>query len=436
MARRHQRWLAFAAARIRRVTTAARQAVMTDVDVTSDKRAADLAEAEAFATSAAQLGAAMAKVAQVRAYLDVSGAAATPAARALLARLWDQMPPQDAQLIRQVVENDLGSALSTHFTTWSDQPLAAASLGQVHAAEADGQRLAVKVQYPGVAEALRDDLQSPALLKRLLGGELSENAAGEALSVMRAQLLSELDYRAEARSLERFAQLYRGDKSIVIPRVDRKRSGDRVLAMEHLDGKPLAEFEHAPQAVRDALARTIFRFTLGAPLIHGLFNADPHPGNYLVLDGAAGRVGFIDFGSVAELSDEMRAADHQLWLALIHRDGEALRHAANRQGLVAAADTFESAGWREWERALGEPFLTRAATELTPDRVTTLIARTGDLLRLRRLQLAPGAILLWRQRLGALSVIANLRPRLSWRKLIAEILDDGRNPISLFERWR
>jgi predicted unusual protein kinase regulating ubiquinone biosynthesis (AarF/ABC1/UbiB family) len=434
--RRYQRWLAFAAAQLKRATATAKQAVLSDVDVTADKRAADLAEAAAFASAAGELGAAMAKVAQVRAYLDVAGAAATPEARALLSRLWDRMPPRDPAEIRRVVENTLGSPLSKHFTEWDDRPLAAASLGQVHAATGGGERLAVKVQYPGVAEALRDDLASPKMLERLLGGELSENAAADALDVLRAQLLSELDYAAEAKHLQRFARAYANDKSIIIPRVDLSRSGDRVLSMQRLDGMPLAEFESQPQAERDAVAATIFRFGVGAPLAHGCFNADPHPGNYLVLDGAAGKVGFVDFGSVAELPDEMRAADKQLWLALIHRDGEALRHAAHRQGLVAAADTFESATWREWERAFGEPFLTRKETELSPPQVTTLIARTGELLRLRRIALPPGAIVLWRQRLGMLSVLAGLRPKLRFRQLLAELLDDGRNPIPLFDRWR
>src|SRR5262245_2943744 len=93
MDRRYRRWLAFASARLKRATTTARQAVLTDVDVTTDRRAADLAEAEAFAASAAELGAAVAKIAQVRAYLDVTGIGTTPAARAMLARLWDRMPP-------------------------------------------------------------------------------------------------------------------------------------------------------------------------------------------------------------------------------------------------------------------------------------------------------------------------------------------------------
>src|SRR5262250_2232210 len=99
MQRRYQRWMAFAAARLKRATTTARQAVLTDVDVTRDRRAADLAEAEAFAASAAELGAAVAKIAQVRAYLDVTGLGASAPARAMLARLWDQMPAHPPSVI-------------------------------------------------------------------------------------------------------------------------------------------------------------------------------------------------------------------------------------------------------------------------------------------------------------------------------------------------
>jgi len=435
MERRYRRWLAFAGARLKRATTTARQAVMTDVDVTSDTRAADLAEAEAFATSAGELGAAVAKAAQVRAYLDITGVAATPAARALLARLWDRMPPRPAATIRAVVTAELGAPPEERFAKWDDTPLAAASLGQVHAAEdADGRRFAVKVQYPGVAEALRDDLTSASLLRRIVGDELGAGAAAEALATMREQLLGELDYVAEARWLERFARAFIGDPTIVIPRVDATRSTARVLTMDRLDGRAIADLAEDDAEARRRGARAIFRFAFGAPLQHGIFNADPHPGNYLILAGE--KVGFVDFGSAAALSDELHAVERRLFLSMIRRDGEMLRHAAHEEGLVADAAVFEGSIWREWEEALARPFLTRGEFTLSPKHVARLIARTGELLRLRRIALPAGAILLWRQRLGALAVIAALSPRLDFRRLLADLLDDGRNPLSLYDRWK
>lgn len=438
MQRRYQRLIAFAGARIKRATASARQAVMTDVDVTRDKRAADLAEAEAFATSAAELGAAVAKAAQVRAYLDVTGAATTPEARALLSRLWDRMPPRPPSIIRAAVQAELGAPPEQLFAKWDDEPLAAASLGQVHAAEdADGTRWAVKVQYPGVAETLADDLSSASLLRRVVGSELGENAVEATLAVMRAQLLGELDYRAEAAWLDRFRRAFAmggaANADIVIPRVDAARSSGRLLTMQRLDGTTLGAVAAADAETRQRAARAIFRFAFGGPLQHGIFNADPHPGNYLA-DG--GRIGFVDFGSSAELSDEMRAADKKLFLAMIHRDGEELRHAAHTAGLVGEARVFESAAWREWEEALSAPFLPRVPVTLTSKQVARMITLTGELLRERRIALPPAAMLLWRQRLGALAVIASLSPKLPFRKLLAELLDNGRNPQSLFDRWR
>jgi predicted unusual protein kinase regulating ubiquinone biosynthesis (AarF/ABC1/UbiB family) len=250
---------------------------------------------------------------------------------------------------------------------------------------------------------------------------------------MRAQLLGELDYRAEARWIDRFRVALGGERDLAVPRVDAARSTGRVLTMTRLGGRPLPALADADAATRNRAAAAIFRFAFAGPLRHGMFNADPHPGNYLVDEG---RVGFVDFGSCAELSPAMRAAEQRLFLAMIHRDGETLRHAAHAEGLVEDPLTFEGATWREWEEALCAPFLTRGDFTLTTAQVSRLIARTGDLLRARRLALPPDAILLWRQRLGALAVIAGLSPRLPLRRFLADLLDDGRNPISLYERWR
>ncbi len=434
--RTYRRWLAFAAAKARRLGATVKQAVLTDVDVTEETREADLAEAGAFTRSAGRMRGGMAKVAQIRAYLDGSEGGIAPEARAVFGRLWDKMPGDEPAAIRQVIVEDLGAPPEQLFARWDDQPIAAASLGQVHAAEdAAGAHLAVKVQYPGVAEALRADVASRGLLRRVVGADLGETIGPEALERLRDQLLGELDYLAEARNLERFAVAYAGDPEIVVPRVVRDRSAARVLTMERLEGMPLPELARTgTQDERNRVARTLLRFAIGAPLAHAMLNGDPNPGNYLVLDARAGRVGFVDFGCVVELPEELAAAERQLWLAMIHRDGEALRHAAHREGLVNDAPTFDGAVWREWERTLAGPFLARGEVELTPADAGKLIDLSSQLLRARQLDLPAGSLLLWRQRLGALSVIASLRPRLDVRRVLAELLVD-RHPVPLLDRY-
>jgi predicted unusual protein kinase regulating ubiquinone biosynthesis (AarF/ABC1/UbiB family) len=290
----------------------------------------------------------------------------------------------------------------------------------------------VKVQYPGIAEALEADLQGGALLRRLVGGTLGAQASPEALGALRAQLLSEVDYNAEARNLSRFSSLFTASAEIAVPQVIADRSSRRVLTMTRLEGRPLAALRSASEETRARVARAIFTFAFGTPLHHGMFNADPHPGNYVVGDR---HVGFVDFGAVAELDETMQLAEHKLWLSLIHRNGEALRHAAHQAGLVARAEVFDTHAWRDFERALGAPFLRREAYTLEPAHAATLVEATTQLLATRQADLPPGALILWRQRLGAFRVLADLRPRLPFRRLLAELLDDGRNPICLYDRY-
>lgn len=430
MSRRLKRFAAFARARWKRLSTTVARAVLTDTDVTTDTAAADHAEAQALADAAMAMRAGVAKIAQLRAYLDPT---APDAARTLLSRLWDHMPADAPEAVRRVVTEDLGP-LERHFAEWDDQPLAAASLGQVHAARAhDGTRLAVKVQYPGVAEALAADLASKDVLKRLVGAGLGEAVAREALDVLEAQIRDELDYEKERESLERFRLVCASDPSIVIPRGHRALSSKRVLTMDRLDGRPLAAVMDDAPAARTRTAEVLFRFAFGTPLRHGIANADPNPGNYLVLD--EGRVGFVDFGCVVAHSEEVQAQDRRLWLSMIHRDGETLRHAAHEQGLIARAEILDSTTWREWEEALAAPFLARDYA-LEPAHAQRLIELTSKLVRARAIELPAPVLLLWRQRLGALAVISRLRPRLPFRALLAELLDDRKHPIPLAERYR
>jgi predicted unusual protein kinase regulating ubiquinone biosynthesis (AarF/ABC1/UbiB family) len=150
------------------------------------------------------------------------------------------------------------------------------------------------------------------------------------------------------------------------------------------------------------------------------------------------QVGFVDFGCTFELPPEIVEADRALFLAIIHRDGEELRYAAHRCGLIrkAQAQTFDSTNYRSWEQLLSAPFLTTEPAELHPSWARELTDQTWRLLKTGRIALAPAALLLWRQRLGVLAVLAGLRPRLPLRRLLADLLDDGVNPVPLYERYR
>jgi predicted unusual protein kinase regulating ubiquinone biosynthesis (AarF/ABC1/UbiB family) len=422
-----------ARARLSRLGAAWKAALSSDVDVTRDRSAADRAEAGELVRTAGKLRGGVAKIAQLRAYLELEDGLGTEA-RAQLAQLWDRVPPDPPQAVRAVIEEDLGAPPERLFAAWNDESLAAASLGQVHAARLhDGTEVVVKVQYPGIAVALEEDLSSPSVMRELVGPGLGEGAAKAALDTLRAAVMRELDYIEEAASIERFARAFFGEPGMTLPRPIADRSTRRVLTMTRLPGLPLAAFAaQASEAARARVARTILRFGLGAPLRHGILNGDPHPGNYLVDEHS---VGFVDFGFTAELG-ELAAVDRRLFLALVHRDGEALRYAAHEAGLVSRATVFDHAAWREFERAFGGPFLARGPRRFGAAEAHALARSFTHLVRAGAVTLPAAALVLWRQRMGLLSVLGALGATLDLRLLLCEVLDDGRHPTPLYERYR
>ena len=230
--------------------------------------------------------------------------------------------------------------------------------------------MAIKVQYPGVAEALHDDLKARNVLRDLVGADLGDALRDDAIAALRERLDAELDYQAEAEALRRFKFAFASDPSIVIPAVVPKHSTKRVLTMERLFGRSLPALSHSGTAdERNGAATTILRFAMLSPWRHRLINLDPNPGNYLILDaateiGVPPRVGFVDFGCTASISDELAAADKKLFLAMIHRDGEELRYAAHLCGLIESATSFHSTVYRRWEQTLSAPFMSRELTQL------------------------------------------------------------------------
>jgi predicted unusual protein kinase regulating ubiquinone biosynthesis (AarF/ABC1/UbiB family) len=405
--RDRERLATFARAAARRFLVGARRLFTTEPG-TGDLGEAERAGAAELARSAGELRGGMAKVAQLMAYLEGPGAATDADARRALGALWDQAPGVDPAAIRRVVEEDLGAPPEALFASWDDAPLAAASLGQVHAATAkDGARLAVKVQYPGVAEALRSDLESPRLVRRLTGSELGGALAPEAVDRLRDAVRAELDYVAEGRWLARFRTALLVDRDLVVPRPWPALSSARVLTAERIDGQSLAAFAaSAPAEARARVAQRLFRFAWGVPLQHRLLNADPNPGNYLVQSD--GRVAFLDFGCAVELDEELVARDRRLWAALLARDGEALRFAVHEEGLLGRAQTLDSSTYRDWERYLAGPFLAKGPFRWTRAYARRLAELTSQLVRAGGLTLPANGLLLWRQRLGVAAVLGEL----------------------------
>jgi predicted unusual protein kinase regulating ubiquinone biosynthesis (AarF/ABC1/UbiB family) len=320
--------------------------------------------------------------------------------------------------------------------SWSATPIAAASLGQVHAAVGhDGVEYAVKVQYPGIAEALRADLASDSFARRLAGLEIGRTLDDDALEVLRGAVAGEVDYRAEADWAERFARAWEGDPAIRVPRVERALSSARVLTMARAKGQTIVEAAGADAQLRNQAGAAIFRFTWGTPLVHGLLQADPNPGNYLVARDADGHVTvtFLDYGCAVALPDAVAAQDKELWYGILHDNpiegAERFRMALAGQGLLVRAETMSSTAHRDWERILAAPLGGHGNFKWTRDHAATLAEVTRRVLAQGGVRLPAPLLLLWRQRLGVGAVLGMLEPELPFRRLLVDLIGTGRRAL-------
>jgi predicted unusual protein kinase regulating ubiquinone biosynthesis (AarF/ABC1/UbiB family) len=232
--------------------------------------------------------------------------------REALASLQQDAPPMSAELCAEVVRAELGDVPTRVFAEWDPVPLAAASIGQVHRAVTHaGVAVAVKVQYPGVDDAIRADLVNTDLLFRVLGMMFPGLDPGPLVEELRERLTEELDYENEAANQRFFADAFAGHPFISVPAVIDEYSTGRVLTTELAIGARFEEVEGWSQEERNLAAEAIYRFVFrGLYELHA-FNGDPHPGNYLFRPG--GHVTFLDFGLVKRY----RAEDVHLFESFI-----------------------------------------------------------------------------------------------------------------------
>ncbi len=268
-----------------------------------------------------ELGVAAIKIGQI---LSTRTDLLAPAYQVELAKLQDSASPEPTAIIRDVLVNELGSPIETVFAAFDSKPMAAASIGQVHAATLPGgSEVIVKIRRPGVVDQIELDLQileatvrpisrfSRVARRYDLDGLVDEFAT---------TLRSELDYQREASNVERFAANFADDASVHIPHVYRELSTQRVLTLERLRGLKVDDIAGLDRAAidRPALAQRAATVTLRMIFEHGFFHADPHPGNFFIETG--GRIGLIDFGMVGTVDPATRVALRAVLVALVERD--------------------------------------------------------------------------------------------------------------------
>ena len=219
--------------------------------------------------------------------------------RATLTKLQESAPPLPARTVHQVLRRELGENWRDNFAEFDDRPVAAASIGQVHAATwRDGRRVAVKIQYPGAGNAIINDFNQLSRIGRLFGVLMPGLDVKPLLEELKARVAEELDYELEATAQQAFADAYRGDPDISVPNVV---AGTRhVLVSDWMSGTPLARIiADGTQEQRNRAGILLTRFLFSGPARAGLLHADPHPGNFRLLDD--GRLGVLDFGAVDRL---------------------------------------------------------------------------------------------------------------------------------------
>jgi predicted unusual protein kinase regulating ubiquinone biosynthesis (AarF/ABC1/UbiB family) len=254
-----------------------------------------------------------------------------------LGSLRDAAPSVSFERMRTVIEEDLDEPLEDAFAEFGEEAVAAASIGQVYRARLhDGREVAVKAQYPGVAQAVRSDLQNLGLIMRLAKRIAPGMDAKAMTREIRERLSEELDYEHEAQSHRAMARAWRGHPFIYVPDVLTRLCGEHVLVTEWVEGVGIEEVRAMDRDVRDRFGEIVFRFFFGSLYRNGHFSGDPHPGNQLLM--ADGRVAFLDFGMTKHLSREQVDAEIDAIRLGLEGDAEGVHAAMAKLGYFDADD--------------------------------------------------------------------------------------------------
>jgi predicted unusual protein kinase regulating ubiquinone biosynthesis (AarF/ABC1/UbiB family) len=428
--------------RVRRTATVGRLAATEAVkqfgtraaNVTRGEQAAEAALARRQLETAKQIvavlgtmkGAAM-KLGQVMSFLDVG---LVPEEfrdefQHELAKLRDAAPTVSFKQMRRVIEGDLGEPIREVFASFEEEPIAAASIGQVYRAtlREDGREVAVKVQYPGVAAAVRADLQNLDMIMRLLKRMTPQLDVKALAGEVRERIAEELDYELEAQNQRALGRIFRGHPFIVVPEVMSELSRERVLVTELMRGTGFEELKLAPQEQRDRVGEIVFRFFLGCLYRHRQFSGDPHPGNFLMMDD--GRVAFLDFGLFKRMDAEAVDLELAAQRAVSEHDAQALHGLLASSGFLPQPEKVDPDNLLAYVQDAIWWYTTDEVVELRPEIATEVMIESSDprsshFRQMRHQSMRPEHLFGRRMEMLTLAVLSQLRARANWHRIARE----------------
>ncbi len=379
-----------------------------------------LQTAEDVATTLGAMKGVLMKLGQMASYVDDG---LPPEARRTLGRLQDSVPPMSAELAAGVITGELGMPPEQVFAEWDPEPIAAASIGQVHRAiTRDGRAVAVKVQYPGIAETIAADLGNVALLRRMLRIIAPGQDVEALVNELRERIVEELDYSREAYNQQLFADYYDGHPTIGVPKIVPELSTRRVVTSDLATGARFSELAGWSQHERDLAAETIYRFVFRSLYDMRAFNGDPHPGNYLF--HGSGKVTFLDFGLVKHFTAaELRPLMDMARYLCVENDPEAFRRSLEDAGFLKPGAPLSTDVIVDHLAVFYDTIRKPGELTITGDYSSAVVRRFFDV----RSPIAPYAqvprsyVILQRINLGVFALLGELTATADWRGIAEEI---------------
>ncbi len=352
-----------------------------------------------------------------------------------LASLRDSVPPVGWKQMRAVIAEDWGEDPERALAEIDPEPAAAASIGQVYRGlTREGREVAIKVQYPGIAETVESDMRNLRLLTPLLRQLMPGLEIKEVLAELGERIVEECDYELEASNHHRVARFWRAHPFALVPEVDTELSRRRVLVTEWVDGMGWGAVALQPDGIRDRYVEIVYRFFYGTVKELGLALGDPHPGNYLLCPD--GRVAFFDFGMLRRLPPGYLADEGEIAAAIREDDAATLLRGMRDLGYLPGEVTdWDGPLLLEYMREVSWWLKSEEPLRLAPEDLwrstETMREQRRDLFdQLRRMTLPPEALLLRRMEGLLFQIASTMRASAPWGALLRELIEDG-DPVGV-----